>query len=95
MSLYVVTLIGLPSLGTLGVAALAKALGGQTSPAWARPARAALDLLGVDALTRHLGNAAGGPRAVVLGALVLLVVLVLSASTFVRVRAPVREPASS
>jgi hypothetical protein len=46
-----------------------------------------LHLLGVDALTRHLGSAAGGPRAVVLGALVLLAVLVLSASTFIRVRA--------
>jgi MFS family permease len=91
MSLYAVTLIGLPSLGTLGVAALATALGGTASPAWARPARAALDLLGVDALTRHLGRAAGGPRAVALGALVLLAVLVLSASIFIRVRAPIRE----
>jgi hypothetical protein len=88
MSLYAVTLIGLPSLGSLGVAALAKALGDAASPAWARPARAALDLLGVGALTRHLGGAAGGPRAVVLGALVLLAVLVLSAPAFGRVRAP-------
>jgi MFS family permease len=87
MSLYAVTLIGLPSLGTLGVAGLAKALGDTTTPAWARPARAVLDLLGVDALTQHLGSASGGPRAVVLGALVLLAVLVLSASTFFRVRA--------
>ena len=45
----------------------------------------------MDALTRHLGSAAGGPRAVVLGALVLLTGLVLSASTFIRVRAPIRE----
>ena len=88
MSLYAVTLIGLPALGSLGVAALAKALGGAASPAWARPARAALDLLGVGALTRHLGGAAGGPRAVVLGALVLLAVLLLSAPAFSRVRAP-------
>ena len=91
MSLYAVTLIGLPALGSLGVAALAKALGGAASPAWAHPARAVLDLLGVGALTRHLGSAAGGPRAVVLGALVLLAVLVLSASTFIHVRSPIRE----
>ena len=91
MSLYAVTLIGLPSLGSLGVAALAKALGDAASPAWARPARAVLELLGVAALTRHLGGAAGGPRAVVLGALVLLAVLVLSAPAFSRVRAPSRD----
>ena len=91
MSLYAATLIGLPSLGSLGVAALAKALGGAASPAWAHPARAVLDLLGVDALTRHLGGAAGGPRAVVLGALMLLTVLMLSAPAFIRVRAPIRS----
>lgn len=87
MSLYAVTLIGLPSLGALGVAALAKALGDTASPAWVSPARAVLEILGVGALTRHLGSAAGGPRAVVLGALVLLIMLVLSASAFVHVRA--------
>lgn len=91
MSLYAVTLIGLPSLGALGTAALATALGGASGPAWASPARAVLGLLGVNALTGYLGSAAGGPRAVALGALVLLVVLVLSASIFIRVRAPVRE----
>ena len=51
----------------------------------------ALELLGVEALTWHLGGAAGGPRAVVLGALVLLAIPVLSAPAFSRVRAPSRS----
>lgn len=56
ISLYVVTLIGLPYLGSLGVAAVARALGGAGA-----------------------GAAVGASRAIIGGAVVLLVMLVASA----------------
>lgn len=87
ISLYAITLIGLPSLGALGVAALAHGLAGNPTT-WSRPVLALLDLLGVSAATRRLGQAGGAPRAIVLGALVLVVVIGLTAARFLRVRVP-------
>ena len=84
MSLYSITLIGLPSLGALGVAALADTLGEGRSSAWSRPLMGLLDLLGVNTLTSSLGAAAGAPRAILLGALALLLVLALTAPLFLR-----------
>jgi hypothetical protein len=85
MSLYAITLIGLPSLGSLGVAALARDLGEGASASWARLPMALLDTLGVDAITGRLGNEAGAPRAVVLGVLVLVLVLAATAPAFLSV----------
>lgn len=79
VSLYSVTLIGLPSLGALGVAAVARALNERTQVYWARLVLALLDGLGVRTATRQLGSVAGAPRAIVSGALVLLVVLIVLA----------------
>jgi MFS family permease len=87
MSLYAITLIGLPSLGALGVAALARSLGDGATVGWARPALGLLDALGVDAVTGHLGAFAGAPRAIVLGVLALALVLGATAPLFLRVRA--------
>lgn len=91
MSLYAITLIGLPSLGALGVAALADRLGDAAQGGWSRAALALLDALRVDALTAELGNAAGAPRAIVLGVLVLLLVLLVTTRALVRLRAAI-EP---
>lgn len=94
MSLYAVTLIGLPSLGALGVAAVAGALG-QQARGVAGLAQGLLGLLGVNRATAHLGPVAGAPRAVVLGALLLVLVLVLAGPLLARVRAqPVAGGAS-
>jgi len=72
------------TLGALGVAALADILGeGRNSP-WSRPLFGLLDVLGVNALTSQLGAAAGAPRAIMLGALVLTLVLALTAPLFLR-----------
>jgi MFS family permease len=84
MSLYAITLIGLPSLGALGVAALADTLGEGRSSVWSRPLLGLLDLLGVNALTSQLGAVAGAPRAIMLGALALVLVLALTAPMFLR-----------
>ncbi|MBK9710377.1 MAG: MFS transporter [Kouleothrix sp.] len=86
MSLYAITLIGLPSLGALGVAAASRALGAQAPALAARLSLGLLRVLGVEALTQHLGLEAGAPRAVVLGALVLIVVLVATAPLFLSLR---------
>jgi MFS family permease len=88
ISLYAITLIGLPSLGALGVAAVAQSLGGQIRTGWARLAGAVLDVLGVNPFTSRLGAAAGAPRAVVLGALILLLVIVVMATRFRGIQAP-------
>jgi MFS family permease len=85
ISLYAITLIGLPSLGALGVAALARGLGAGAPAVWARVPLALLDALGVDALTGQLGSGAGAPRAIVLGVLALVLVLAASAPAFLRV----------
>jgi MFS family permease len=65
MSLYAVTLIGLPSLGALGTGAVAE---------W-------------------LGGIQGAPRAILLGAVVLTVILVLVLPVFWKRDLPVREAA--
>jgi MFS family permease len=87
ISLYAITLIGLPSLGSLGIAALAQGLGGGARQGWARFPLALLDALGVDALTGSLGDTAGAPRAIVLGVLVLALVLAAAAPAFLPVSA--------
>ncbi len=92
ISLYAMTLIGLPSLGALGVAAVAQSLGRQVRTGWARLAGALLDVLGIGAITSRLGAAAGAPRAVALGAIVLTIVVVVTAARFLAVRAPVEHP---
>ncbi|MFL5802646.1 MAG: MFS transporter [Roseiflexaceae bacterium] len=85
MSLYAITLIGLPSLGALGVAALARGLGAGAPAGWARFPLALLDALGVDSITGRLGAVAGAPRAIVLGVLALALVLATTAPAFLRV----------
>ena len=92
ISLYAITLIGLPSLGALGVAALARGLGGGASVAWAGLPLALLDALGVLALTVRLGPGAGAPRAIVLGVLALVLVLLASAPAFLSVSASAAPP---
>ncbi len=87
ISLYTITLIGLPALGALGVAALARALGSETSAGWARLLLSILDMLGVTALTSRLGPVAGAPRALVLGALTLAMTLAFTAPAFLKIRA--------
>jgi predicted MFS family arabinose efflux permease len=85
ISLYAITLIGLPSLGALGVAALARGLGAGAPASWASLPLALLDLLGVDVATAGLGAVAGAPRAIILGVLVLALVLAGTAPLFLRV----------
>jgi len=85
ISLYAITLIGLPSLGSLGIAALARGLGDGPRPGWARLPLALLDVLGVDAATGRLGVVAGAPRAIILGVLALALVLATTAPAFLRV----------
>src|SRR5687767_8394167 len=88
MSLYAITLIGLPSLGALGVAAVARALGTEAPSGLARPLLGLLNAIAVGALTRPLQAAAGAPRAILLGALVVVVVLVAAAPFVLRASAP-------
>jgi hypothetical protein len=93
VALYVSTLIGLPSLGSLGIAALAKALQDGARARWAAPLRATLDALGVGRATRALAAAAGAPRALVVGAVVLGVALLAAAPRYMRVESD--EPRGS
>jgi MFS family permease len=86
MSLYTITLVGLPSLGALGVAAVARSLSAAPNSEVTASVLALFDLLGITAVTRHLGVAAGAPRAIVLGSLVLLVVLGATLMRFIRIR---------
>lgn len=88
MSFYAATLIGLPSLGALGVAAVARELGTDAPTGLAYLILGALRGLGIVAATESLGAAAGSPRAIVLGALVVLAVILLAAPAFLRIRAP-------
>jgi MFS family permease len=92
ISLYAITLIGLPSLGALGVAALARALSAGATAGWARLALGLLDVLGVDAITGRLGAVAGAPRAVILGVLVLVLVLAATAPAFLRISVAAAAP---
>jgi len=98
ISLYAITLIGLPSLGALGVARVAQDLGAPHS-GWSAGIISLLDLLGITRLTAELGGGAGAPRAIVVGALALVIVLVLTAPKFFPLRAateaPTQSPASS
>ena len=92
MSLYAITLIGLPSLGSLGVAALARSLGEGVPQGWARLPLMLLDALDVDAATGRLGTFAGAPRAIILGVLVLALVLAATAPAFLRVSVSATAP---
>jgi MFS family permease len=92
MSLYAITLIGLPSLGSLGVAALARSLGEGVPRGWARLPLMLLDALDVDAATGRLGAFAGAPRAIVLGVLALALVLAATAPAFLRVSVSAAAP---
>jgi MFS family permease len=85
ISLYAITLIGLPSLGALGVAALARSLEGDASATWASSLLALLDALGAEALAGQLGPGAGAPRAIILGVLALVLVLAATAPVFLRI----------
>ncbi|MFN8481799.1 MAG: MFS transporter [Anaerolineae bacterium] len=89
MSLYATTLIGLPSLGALAVAALAKSLGAYDQATWSRAIQSVFDALGVNGATAWLGETAGAPRAVVLGALLLIAVLIAVTPMFLPLTAPV------
>ncbi|GAC1520012.1 MAG: MFS transporter [Herpetosiphon sp.] len=86
VSLYAVTLIGAPSLGSLGAASMAHWLGQAPLHGPGHVLNSALNAVGVLAATRQLGNAAGGPRAIVLGALVLGCVLAAVAPGLWRVQ---------
>ena len=88
MSLYATTLIGLPSLGALGVAAVAKALGTNDQGWWSQAVLGVFDALGIDSATAWLGTGSGAPRAVILGALLLVVVLVAAIPMFLPLTAP-------
>ncbi|MCW5881646.1 MAG: MFS transporter [Anaerolineae bacterium] len=88
MSFYAATLIGLPSLGALAVAAVARELGAEVPGGVARIALGALRGFGVVAATERLGPVAGAPRAIVLGALIIGVVVLLAAPAILRIRAP-------
>ncbi|HEX6287542.1 MAG TPA: MFS transporter [Herpetosiphonaceae bacterium] len=92
ISLYAITLIGLPSLGSLGVARAAQALSMPRS-AVSRWLLSLLDTLGVSGMTERLGMSAGAPRAIVAGALVLLLTLLLTLPLFFPLRASSDPPA--
>jgi MFS family permease len=94
VSLYAITLIGLPSLGALGVARVAQALG-PARESWTGWIFPLLDVLGITALTEGLGRGAGAPRAIMVGALVLLLVLLLTAAKFFPLRAAADTPPTS
>ena len=88
MSFYAATLIGLPSFGSLGIAAFAKSLAGEATTATSRAALAVLNLLGVTQATAGLGGAAGAVRAIVLGAVVVALVVLVTAPSLLPIRAP-------
>jgi hypothetical protein len=92
MSLYAITLIGLPSLGALGVAAVADLLRSDAPTSWSQLPLSMLNALGVTVLTRHLGAFAGAPRALVLGALALGITVALTAPAFLRIRTAAWQP---
>jgi MFS family permease len=94
ISLYAITLIGLPSLGSLGIAKIAQDLNTHQADwsAWLFPL---LDALGITALTERSSASPGAPRAIVVGALTLLLVLLLTAPMFVSLRAATETPAQT
>lgn len=87
ISLYTITLIGLPSLGALGVASIARSLGAEQRAGWVDVLIAPLHLLGVTRLTQRLGPAAGAPDAIVLCVLFLALAILLSVPLLLRIRA--------
>ncbi len=88
MSLYAITLIGLPSLGALGIATLAQALGREASSGFTWFVQEVLGLLYIIQLTGSLGSASGAPRAVVSGALVLVGLLLIAIPALRTLRGP-------
>ncbi|MCW5848554.1 MAG: MFS transporter [Anaerolineae bacterium] len=88
MSFYAATLIGLPSFGSLGIAAFARSLAGDATTPLSRAALAVLNGLGVTQATAGLGGAAGAVRAIVLGALVVALVILVAAPSLLPIRAP-------
>ncbi|MFN8470833.1 MAG: MFS transporter [Anaerolineae bacterium] len=89
MSLYATTLIGLPSLGALAVAAIAVSLGAYDQSRLSQAIESVFDVLGINGATAWLGPTAGAPRAVVLGALMLVAVLIAVTPMFWPLTAPV------
>ncbi len=88
MSFYASTLIGLPSLGALVIAAVTRELGSDAPDGTSQTALALLSVFGVRQATADLGPASGAPRAIILGLLVLLVILIVSGTALMRIRAP-------
>ena len=88
MSFYAATLIGLPSFGSLGIATFATSLAGQATTVASRAALAVLNVFGVTHATAGLGGAAGAVRAIVLGALVVALVVLVTAPSLLPIRAP-------
>jgi MFS family permease len=86
ISLYAITLIGLPSLGSLGIARVAQDLSAPDG-GWSRRLLDLLDILGIVQITERLGGGAGAPRAIVAGVIVLVAVLLLIAPTILPLRA--------
>lgn len=86
MSLYAITLIGLPSLGALGIATLARTLAQEQQSGGAWFVYQLLNLLQIKQLTSNLGPASGAPRAVVLGALLLIALLLIAMPVFRTIR---------
>ncbi len=89
MSLYATTLIGLPSLGALVVAAVAVSLGTYDQSRWSQAVESVFDVLGINGATAWLGPSSGAPRAVILGALLLAAVLAAVTPMFLPLTAPV------
>ncbi len=88
MSFYAATLIGLPSFGSLGIAAFAKSLSGDATTAAGQVALTLLNVLGVTQATAGLGTAGGAVRAIILGALVVALVVLVTAPSLLPIRAP-------
>ncbi|MFN8499584.1 MAG: MFS transporter [Anaerolineae bacterium] len=89
MSLYATTLIGLPSLGAIAVAAMAKSLGAYDQARWSQGIQSFFDVLGINSATDWLGPTAGAPRAIILGAMLLVAVLIAVTPMFLPLTAPV------
>jgi MFS family permease len=91
MSFYAATIIGLPALGALGIAAVATELGRATPNAFAAIGLAVLNVFGVASATAGLDDVSGAPRAIVLGALILGLILLVAAPRLVGIRVPGSE----
>jgi MFS family permease len=87
MSLYAVTLIGMPALGGLGIAAVANGLGEPVQSPAAHWAVGLRDLVGVGQLSTPFGAFAGAPRAIVLGGVGLVLALLALSPLLLRAEA--------